>query len=107
MSSVLSGSLVGLALVTYGVSVYVEQQLNQATQRLTQLQRNEQQLTTANEVLKNHMAQQAGSPDAGLIPPTPEHVIFLRPAQQRSQPGAASQGQSPMALPGADRPIGY
>lgn len=107
VSSVLTGALVGLALVSYGVSVYVDRQLDQATRRLTQLQRSEQQLTTVNEVLKNYMAQQAEATGTGLIPPTPEHVIFLRPAQQRSHADSVTPDHSPSDLPRMNRPMGY
>ncbi len=107
VSSVLAGSLAGLALVTYGASVYVDRQLDQATSRLTRLQRSEQQLTTTNEVLKNHLARQAEASAGELIPPTPDHVIFLRPAQQRTLPSNTFQGQPAVAFPGTDRPMGY
>jgi hypothetical protein len=105
VSSVLAASLVGLALISYGATVYVDRQLNQATRRLHQLQRSEQQLTTANEVLKSHMAQQADGLAAGLTPPNPDQVIFLRPAQQRPRTNAA--GESRLSLPRVIRPMGY
>ncbi len=107
VSSVLASALVGLALLSYGVSVYVDRQLNQANRELSQLQRSEQQLTTANEVLKRHVAQQAESPTIDLEPPSPQHVIFLRPAHQRSQPSSPSSGQLPKLPTGHFRPIGY
>lgn len=107
VSAVLAASLVGLSLASYGVSVYLDRQLLQTTRRLNQLQRSEQQLTTVNEVLKSHMAQQADSSTTELIPPTPHHVIFLRPAQQRQQPvqdGSQSKG---LSLPPVTMPMGY
>ena len=83
VSSVLAASLVGLALVSYGATVYVERQLSQANQRLNALQRSEQQLTAANEFAQlSYMASQAESPDVDLMPPnTPACHLFLRPAQ--------------------------
>jgi len=74
--------VVVLTLVSYGTSVYVSRQLSQATQKLSRLQRSEQQLTTANEVLKNYLAQQVQADETGLQPPQPGNVIFLKPAQR-------------------------
>jgi hypothetical protein len=107
VSSVLAASLVGLALVSYGATVYIERQLSQANQRLNALQRSEQQLTAANELLKSHMASQAKSPGVDLMPPKPQHVIFLRPAHQRSQPAAPGSNQSGSSLSRGARPMGY
>jgi len=107
VSSVLAASLVGLALVSYGATVYVERQLSQANQRLNALQRSEQQLTAANELLKSYMASQAESPDVDLMPPKPQHVIFLRPAQRREQPATTSANPSGLSSPQGSRPLGY
>jgi hypothetical protein len=108
VSSVLATALVSLSLASYGASVYVDRQINQATRQFDQLQRSEQQLTTVNEVLKNYMAHQAEQGGMGLSPPQPNNVIFLRPtepeiAQAPSSAPDPSQGQQP------DRqtPLGY
>lgn len=104
VSSVLAASLVSLTLVGYGTSVYLDRQLNQATQHLSQLQRGEQQLTTANAILTRHMAQQAELPTTGLQPPKPDQVIFLQPAPQR--PANTPEAQA-TPIPQAERPLGY
>lgn len=105
VSSVLAASLVSLTLVGYGTSVYVDRQLDQATRRLSQLQRSEQQITTANAILTRHMAQQVEQPDTGLQPPKPDQVIFLQPAPQRP---ATAVEEPPADLPmEAHRPLGY
>lgn len=105
VSSVLAASLVSLTLVGYGTSVYVDRQLDQATRRLSQLQRSEQQLTTSSAILTRHMAQQAEDPATGLQPPKPDQVIFLQPAPQRpAQTPADSSADSNFR---ADRPLGY
>ncbi len=83
VSSVLTASLVTLSLVSYGASVYLDQQLNQATKQLGRLQRNEQQIATFSAVLKSHMADQATHPSTDLQPPKPDQVIFLKPAPLR------------------------
>jgi hypothetical protein len=101
----LAASLVSLTLVGYGTSVYVDRQLDQATRRLSQLQRSEQQITTANAILTRHMAQQVEQPDTGLQPPKPDQVIFLQPAPQRP---ATAVEEPPADLPmEAHRPLGY
>jgi hypothetical protein len=105
--SVLTSLLVATALGGYGYTVYVDRQLDQSSARLNSLQRSGQQLVTVNEVLKNHMAEQAESPSAGLQPPRPANVIFLKPAQRRTSPNAA---EAPSAEPdSASRlsPLGY
>lgn len=115
VASALSLSLVTLTLISYGTSVYLNRQLSQANQHLNRLQRSEQQLTTANEVLKNHLAQQAGLASLGFQPPQPGSVIFLKPAPQ-TDPGAADHPEETslpkgmaerFTLPRVDVPLGY
>ncbi|WP_052050484.1 hypothetical protein [Leptolyngbya sp. KIOST-1] len=109
VSSVLAGSLVVLTLLTYGTSVYLSRQLNQTNQRLSRLQRNEQQLTKANEVLKNHLARQVGGEEMGFQPPQPDSVIFLKPTPQATalSPAVPAAAISRFALPKVDVPLGY
>ncbi|HEY9764131.1 MAG TPA: hypothetical protein V6D07_16495 [Trichocoleus sp.] len=103
--SMLSGLLVLSALGAYSYSVYIDRNLEQATNYLARLQRSEQQLTTANELLKSHIANQAESPSIGLQPPQPTNVIFLKPAQQRvaAQPPVAPEPPQPRQ----PAPLGY
>lgn len=110
VSSALATSLVALTLLSYGTSVYINRQLNQASQQLNRLQRNEQQLTTANEVLKNHLAQQVEGGEMGFQSPQPGSVIFLKPAQQAAVAMPAPVSTSLLgrfALPKVDVPLGY
>lgn len=79
-SSVVTAIAVVMALGGYGYSVHVNRQLSRSESRLAQLQRSEDQLTTANEVLKNHMAEQVQQSNTGLTPPRLGNVLFLRPA---------------------------
>lgn len=84
-------------LGSYSYTVYLDRQLDHSTARLNLLQRSQQQLTTVNEVLKDHMAEAAEQPSTGLQPP---------PANQRyfSQAGPAAHGPSTGgAQPGAGR----
>jgi len=57
--SVVTFLLVTAMLTVYGWTVYSQRMWNQAYSKLVILQRNERQLTTTNEVLKNQMALQA------------------------------------------------
>lgn len=106
--------MVGLTLVSYGTSVYISRQLNQANQKLNRLERSEQQLTTANEVLKNYIAQQVGNQlsdgennTAGLQPPQPSSVIFLKPTQGAAPVALPKQVVNRFSLPQVEVPLGY
>jgi hypothetical protein len=111
VSSTLAIALVLLALLSYGVSVYVSRQLSHTNQQLSRLQRSGQQLTTANEVLKHHLAQQAQIGELGFQPPQPDRVIFLKPAQQAAvvaQPSPAPKAVFGwLTVPQIDVPLGY
>jgi hypothetical protein len=108
VSSALAAALVSLSLASYGASVYVDRQINQATRRFNQLQRSEQQLTTVNAVLKNYMAQQAEESSTGLQPPKPDNVIFLRPTEPTAPVSQPSSAEShPLPLPSHQTPLGY
>ncbi|MBE9137126.1 hypothetical protein IQ254_07900 [Nodosilinea sp. LEGE 07088] len=109
VSSVLAAAVVALTLISYGTSVYLNRQLSQANQQLNRLQRSEQQIAAANEVLKNHLAKQAEDSNFRFQPPQPGNVIFLQPtdrtAAQPSQTPKASPGH--LRLPKVDVPMGY
>ncbi len=111
VSSALAMSLVALTLLSYGASVYVSRQLSQASQQLSRLQRSEQQLTTANEVLKNHLAQQVEIDTTEFQPPQPSRVIFLKPSAQTAAVVLPSQVPNTVvgrfALPQVNVPLGY
>ncbi|MDM9383775.1 hypothetical protein QUB80_24120 [Chlorogloeopsis sp. ULAP01] len=83
-SSVMTFLLVTAMLVVYGWTVYSQQMWSQAYRKLQTLQRDERQLTTNNEVLKNQMAQEAQTSAAGLVTPSPAGTVFLRPAPENS-----------------------
>lgn len=104
LSSVGTAAVVVLVLAGYGYSVHMSRQLSQSEQRLSQLQRSEQQLTTVNEVLKNHIAEQVEQTSVGLKPPQLGNVIFLEPAPARDVPNEAPVDQ-PISIP--RQPLGY
>jgi hypothetical protein len=107
VSSMVATAVLALSLLSYGVSVYVDQQVGGAVRRLSELQHRQQQIATFNAVLKSHIAAQAELPTSGLQPPKPEAVVFLTPASPRPFPRGLREVSGSL-LPGAKRsPLGY
>lgn len=104
-SSALTLLLIVALLAVYGWTVYTQQRWGRAYSHLEALQKQERQLTAANEVLKNQMAQQAEAPDVGLMLPDPGNTIFLTPAPQR--PPVEPEINLPPPQPIPARPLGY
>jgi hypothetical protein len=88
-------ALATLALGTYGWSVYSQQQWGMAYNQLQRLQRNERQLISGNEMMKNQIAQQVDPQALGLAPQKSNDVIFIKPEPAGGKASAAS----------ADRPV--
>ncbi len=107
VSSVLATTTLALSLLSYGASVYMDQQVEQATRRLSELQHNQQQMATFNAVLKSQMAAQAQLPTSGLQPPKPEAVVFLAPATPRPVTTAVTQASQSLPLGEGRPPLGY
>lgn len=103
-----TGGLLVTTFVLYGHTVYVDWMVSRATNRLAVLQRGEQQLVTANEVLKNHMAEQATAEETRFQSPQPNSTIFLpsKPPSSEAETVPASPhpalGQGNML-----NPLGY
>jgi hypothetical protein len=94
-----------VALGTYGWSVYSQQQWGMAYKQLQQLQRNERQLISGNEMLKNQIAQQVDPKALGLAPQKADDVIFIKPTT-----GVAAKPDSddvPPAPTDRAQPLGY
>lgn len=104
-SMVAATTVVGLALLSYGVSVSLDRQIKASSSRLSQIQKSQQQLTSINEVLKHHFARQAQTSGTALIPPSPQSVIFLPPADVPpvAEPSPSADAPSSQPL----RPLGY
>ena len=83
-SSIVAFLLVAATLVVYGWTVYSQELWSQAYHKLQNLQRQDRQLTTTNEVLQNKMAVEGEKPSAGLVAPTPAGMIFINPASVSS-----------------------
>ncbi|MEM1279580.1 MAG: hypothetical protein AAGG53_06030 [Cyanobacteria bacterium P01_H01_bin.152] len=76
LSLVVAGISVATALAAYAATVDTNRRLTVATATLGQLQDQQQQLTTANAVFKNHLAQTAiTAMNDGTL--HPKDVIFL------------------------------
>lgn len=103
-STVLTGGLVATALIIYSWTVYLDKTVARSFQHLEALKVSTQQVTTANETLKNSMAEQAESPTAGLTPFEPKRAIFLSPAPVRPsvEPDLKPDRHAPMP-----HPLGY
>lgn len=89
-SSVLAFLLVASTLAVYSWTVYSQEFWSQSYSRLQNLQRHERLLTTTNATLTNKMAEEAEQPTAGLVPPTPEGIIFLPPASPSPKPASSN-----------------
>ena len=105
-SSWVAGLLVIAVIGSYSYSVHVDRQLQRTNSRLHSLKRSEQQLTTVNEVLKNHIAQQTTIPSANFQPPRPGNVIFLQPTPSRPV-APVPAAIAPLTLPKPTTPLGY
>lgn len=101
-STVVTGILVAGALVLYGSSVYVDRSVNRTVSHLNHLQSDSQQLTSANEAIKQSLAEQAMEEDSGLEPYEAGDVLFVSPEPLREQKEVAETEK-------ADRfkPLGY
>jgi len=102
------GSGIAVAGV-YCSTVYIQQLWGQQYRTFERLERNQRQMTTVGEVLKDQMAQQAEQPDSGMTPLNPERMIFVNPSQS-AQPAASSPPTpTPAASPTkpSSLPLGY
>jgi hypothetical protein len=88
-----------VALGTYGWSVYSQQQWGMAYNQLQRLQRNERQLISGNEMMKNQIAQQVDPKSLGLAPQKSNDVIFIKP-----DPAAPKTPAVPLGTPTSANP---
>ncbi len=101
--------LIAGMLAVYSWTVYSQQMWIQGYRKLGTLQRDERQLTTTNEVLKNQMALQAEQLHTALIPSNPAEAVFLQSAPQRPSPAttSVSAAESTQNKQVAPIPLGY
>lgn len=107
VSLVVAGLAVTGTLSAYALTVDTNRRLTMTTATLGQLQDHQQQLTTANAVFKNHLAQTAiTAMQAGTL--HPKDVIFLEVAAPQPE-ASAPQPQVTDTIPKERRffPKGY
>jgi hypothetical protein len=102
----------GLAIATlavYGSTVYTQQLWNKEYRQLETLRIKERQLTTAGEVFKNQLADQAEQSNMGLVPATPGNNLFLpeSPQREKALPEAAAPQEATNLQPGSGSVRGY
>jgi hypothetical protein len=104
-SDIVTFLLVAATLTIYSWTVYTQQQWSQEYRKLEILQRHERNITMANEVMKDQLAQQAEKPATGLVNPTGANAIVLPPAPHRPSSPPPTQTANPE--PAAKSPLGY
>ncbi len=100
-SAIVTSFLVTGALVVYGSTAYVDKSTQRALIRLDTLQGESQQLTSANESIKESLAEQAIQSDSGLEPYEAGDMLFLTPEPLRE---GAEPAEPAAEMPG---PLGY
>lgn len=100
-STLVTTLLVTGALAVYGSTVYVDRTTNRALTRLDSLQGESQELTSANEAIKQSLAEQALREDSGLEPYEAGDLIFVAPEPLRAPVEMESAN---IDMP---RPLGY
>ena len=101
-STIVAGFLMTGALVIYGSTVYIDRANQHTLAQIDALQSESQQLTSANEAIKQSLAEQAAQPDSGLTLHESDDMLFLSPAPLREAPAAAEQPAAKRT-----RPLGY
>jgi hypothetical protein len=100
-------ALSAMALGVYGWSVYSQQQWGQSYSQLQKLQRNERQLMSSNELMKNEIAQKVDPKSLGLAPQKSNNVIFLKPEPNSVDTSDAAVVPKTANQPPANQPLGY
>jgi hypothetical protein len=72
------------ALAVYSWTFYSQHLWGQQYHKLEELRRNERQMTTYGEVMKNSIANQASRSRGSLVPKSPETLIFVKPSANRN-----------------------
>ncbi len=101
-STAITCLLVTSALAVYGSTVYVDKSIEYALVQIDRLQGESQQLTAANEAIKQSLAEQAAQPGSGLRSYKSGDVLFLKPAPARELGEV-----NPAPNEARDRPMGY
>lgn len=106
-SSIVTLLVVTATLAIYGGTIYGQAKWSEEYQKLEKLRRYQQQLSVANELLKHEIAEQAASPDVGLVPLDSIEPIFLSPAPQRSAPEDSNSESETDRQSAFEMPLSY
>ena len=93
------------AIVTYGWAMYSQQQWGQEYRQLEKLRRNERQLTTNGEMMKNNIARTTDPKQYGLVPRSAANIVVMPPAPPR--PPLPMRPTGPDSNTKPILPIGY
>ncbi|URR34410.1 hypothetical protein NBE99_07040 [Thermosynechococcus sp. HN-54] len=104
VSGVAATSALVAVLPLYGWSALSEQQWSQAYQRLETLKRQERELLINNETLRYRVTQQVQRAPQGLLPQTPQHILFL-PNEGKMTP--RTHVERPPVTPPPQRTVNY
>ena len=85
-SSCIAVLLATTSVAIYGSTIYGQSKWTAEYQKLQKLRHKEQQISVANELLKNQIAEQASTSEASLVPEDSVKRIFLEPAPPRPAP---------------------
>ena len=105
LSLVVASVLASGAIVTYGWAMYSQQQWGQEYRQLEKLRRNERQLTTNGEMMKNNIARTSDPKQYGLVPRSSAHIVVMPPAPPR--PPLPMRATGPDSNTKPIMPIGY
>jgi len=85
-SSIVTVLLATTSVAFYGLTIYGQSKWTTEYQQLQKLRQKEQEISVANELLKNHIAEQASTSDSGFTSRDSVKRIFLEPAPPRPAP---------------------
>lgn len=104
ISGVAATSALVAVLPLYGWSALSEQQWSQAYNQLETLKRQERELLVSNETLRYRVTQQVQRAPQGLVPQTPQHVLFVPNAGKIA---TKTQFERPPVTPPPQRTVNY
>lgn len=100
--------MVGSMLTVYGMTVYAPQIWTKEFNRLKQLQKDERQIISTNEVVKQQLVDQSGKNGNGLVNPNPlKPPIFLEATPAHPLVLKENDEKSTLKLPEVLAPISY
>ncbi|MCL2932260.1 MAG: hypothetical protein MGG11_08270 [Trichodesmium sp. MAG_R03] len=85
-SSIVTVFLASASVAFYGLTIYGQSKWTTEYHQLQKLREKEQQISVVNELLKNHIAEQASTSDTSLASQDFVNRIFLEPAPPRPAP---------------------